>query len=66
MYELNMDNLYFRGVYQIFPHIRGKNHKTICNGVMLININLIREEKLYKKFKKYYGNFVIFFDIFKN
>ena len=54
MYELNMDNLYFRGIYEIFPRFRGKNHTSICDGVMLINIKLIREEKLYKKFKKYY------------
>ena len=54
MYELNMDNLYFRGVYEIFSFFRGKYHKSICNGVMLVNINLIREEKLYKKYKEYY------------
>ena len=57
MYELNMDNLYFRGVYEIFHNYRGKSHKSICDGVMLININLIREEKLYKKFKEYYFHF---------
>ena len=57
MYELNMDNLYFRGVYEIFHNYRANSHKSICDGVMLININLIREEKLYKKFKEYYFHF---------
>lgn len=60
MYQLNMDNLYFRGVREILPEnyqpkIDGS--RFICAGVMLMNLKLIREEHFFDTFKKYYFNF---------
>ena len=60
MYQLNMDNLYFRGIREILsedykPEIDGS--RFICAGVMLMNLKLIREEHLFDTFKKYYFNF---------
>ena len=57
MYQLNMDNLYFRGIREILsedykPEIDGS--RFICAGVMLMNLKLIREEHLFDTFKKYY------------
>lgn len=66
MYQLNMNNLYFRGIHQI---MRKKNiinkSKYICAGVMLMNLKLIRKENVFNKFKDYYYNYYnkgIYFD----
>ena len=60
MYELNMDNLYFRGVKEIIYKGYAKNiniNKFICAGVMLMNLELIRKDKVFKTFKNYYLNY---------
>jgi lipopolysaccharide biosynthesis glycosyltransferase len=56
MYQLNMNNLYFRGVHEILKK-NDKNvdkKKYICDGVMLMNLKLIRERKVFDLFKNYY------------
>ena len=57
MYQLNMDNIYFRGVREILPRgVEAKIDRSrfICAGVMLMNLNLIRKNKVFEKFKEYY------------
>ena len=60
MYQLNMDNLYFRGIREILP----ENYKPvinpsryICDGVMLMNLKLIREDHVFDTFRNYYLKF---------
>ena len=60
MYQLNMDNLYFRGIREIIPkgfEIDIDHSRFICAGVMLMNLKLIREAHLFDTFKNYYLNF---------
>jgi lipopolysaccharide biosynthesis glycosyltransferase len=61
MYQLNMQNLYFRGIKEIVRNKylgEGKDvSKFICAGVMLINLKLIREDHLFDTFKNYYLKF---------
>ena len=60
MYQLNMDNIYFRGIRQIIPkgyEIEIDRSKFICAGVMLMNLKLIREDHLFDTFKNYYLKF---------
>ena len=45
-----MDNLYFRGVREVLL----KGDKSICAGVMLMNLKLIRENHVFDTFKNYY------------
>jgi lipopolysaccharide biosynthesis glycosyltransferase len=56
MYNINMDNLYFRGIREVpAPYEKYiDKSKYICAGVMLINIELIRKERVFNKFKNYY------------
>ena len=57
MYNLNMDNLYFRGVREILPKGYEKEidkSKFICDGVMLMNLKLIRKDHIFKSFRNYY------------
>lgn len=57
MYNLNMSNLYFRGIREIVPKNVEENidkSKYICDGVMLMNLELIRKEHAYEKFRNYY------------
>jgi lipopolysaccharide biosynthesis glycosyltransferase len=57
MYQINMDNLYFRGIREIVPkNYRPKinSSRFICDGVMLMNLKLIREEHFYDNFRNYY------------
>ena len=59
MYNINMDNLYFRGIREI-PASYEKyidKSKYICAGVMLINIELIRKGRVFYKFQNYYYNY---------
>ena len=60
MYQLNMDNLYFRGIREIVskkyrPKLNSSRY--ICDGVMLMNLKLIREEHFYDTFRNYYLKF---------
>lgn len=55
-----MSNLYFRGIHEIVPknfEIDINNKKYICDGVMLMNLELIRKDNIYKKFRSYYIRF---------
>lgn len=65
MYELNMNNLYFRGVHEVFYNRKDSNNKYICDGVMLMNIKLLKKENAFEKFRNYYFSFYkkgIYFD----
>lgn len=53
MYELNMKNLYFRGIGEIIKKYFKKN-KFICAGVMLMNLKLIKKGHVFKIFQNYY------------
>ena len=55
MYQLNMNNLYFRGVREVLL----PGNKSICAGVMLMNLKLIRENHVFDTFKKYLFPFSI-------
>ena len=60
MYKLNMTNLYFRGVHEIVSKKYDKyfkRNKFICAGVMLMNLELIRKDHFFNKFKNYYNKF---------
>jgi len=60
MYQLNMDNLYFRGIREAIPknlEIDIDHSRFICAGVMLMNLKLIRDEHFFVTFKNYYLNF---------
>ena len=60
MYELNMNNLYFRGIHEILSSktiALYKKGKYICDGIMLMNLELIRKEHVFNKFKEYYLRF---------
>lgn len=60
MYDLNMNNLYFRGIHEILSSeimAQYKKDKYICAGIMLMNLELIREEHVFTKFKEYYLRF---------
>lgn len=57
MYNLNMDNLYFRGVGETTWSNRKFKKKFICDGVMLMNLNLCRKKNIYKDIRKYYFKF---------
>jgi len=57
MYNLNITNLYFKGVREIVPNFCEKTINTskyICAGVMLMNLELMRKENVFDKFKDYY------------
>ena len=57
MYQLNMDNLYFRGIREILPKGFEKEidkSKFVCAGVMVMNLKLIRKDHIFESFKKYY------------
>ena len=57
MYQLNMDNIYFRGIREILPEgyeTEIDQSRFICAGVMLMNLKLIREDHLFDTFKNYY------------
>ena len=57
MYNLNMTNLYFRGVRELISYRKEKHinrSKFICAGVMLMNLELIRKNHVFNSFKKYY------------
>jgi lipopolysaccharide biosynthesis glycosyltransferase len=59
MYQLNMDNFYFRGVREILPRgVEAKIDRSrfICAGVMLMNLKLMRKDNIFNTFKKYYLN----------
>ena len=53
MYKLNMENIYFRGIGEIVNK-NFKQNKFICDGVMLMNLKLIKKEHVFKTFKNYY------------
>ena len=60
MYQLNMNNLYFRGIHEIVDVDLEKDldkSKYICAGVMLMNLKLIREDHVFYTFKKYYKKY---------
>ena len=60
MYQLNMDNIYFRGIRQIIPEgyeTEIDRSRFICAGVMLMNLKLMREDHLFDIFKNYYFKF---------
>ena len=61
MYQLNMHNLYFRGIRELtsskYVGEEIDKSKFICAGVMLINLKLIREDHLFDTFKNYYLKF---------
>jgi lipopolysaccharide biosynthesis glycosyltransferase len=60
MYQLNMDNIYFRGIREILPEgyeAEIDQSRFICAGVMLMNLKLIREDHLFETFKNYYLKF---------
>ena len=55
MYQLNMDNIYFRGIKEICPFGYEDDldqSRYICAGVMLMNLKLIREDHVFDTFKK--------------
>jgi lipopolysaccharide biosynthesis glycosyltransferase len=55
MYNLDMTDLYFRGIREYRPNMKYTNvTRYICAGVMLMNLNLIRKNKVFEKFKEYY------------
>ena len=55
MYNLDMTDLYFRGIREYRPNMKYTNvTRYICAGVMLMNLNLIRKYKVFEKFKEYY------------
>ena len=54
MYNLNMSNVYFRGVAETTWSHRIYKKNYICDGVMLMNLDLIRKNNVYDKFVKYY------------
>ena len=59
MYQLNMNNLYFRGIREITTtKYIGKEidiSRFICAGVMLINLKLLRKDHLFDTFRNYYS-----------
>jgi lipopolysaccharide biosynthesis glycosyltransferase len=59
MYNINMDNLYFKGIREVPASYEKYIDKSsyICDGVMLINIELIRKERVFYKFQNYYYNY---------
>ena len=60
MYQLNMDNIYFRGIKEICPYGYEEDlnqSRYICAGVMLMNLKLIREDHVFDTFKNYYLKF---------
>ena len=55
-----MTNIYFRGIREILPngyYDEINKTKFICAGVMLMNLKLIRENKVFNIFKNYYFKF---------
>jgi lipopolysaccharide biosynthesis glycosyltransferase len=54
-----MNNLYFRGVREIVNENYEKDlldkSKYICDGVMLMNLKLIKEECVFNIFKNFYN-----------
>ena len=55
MYNLDMKNYYFRGIREIRRPMRYTNvSRYICAGVMLMNLELIRKNKVFEKFKNHY------------
>jgi lipopolysaccharide biosynthesis glycosyltransferase len=60
MYQLNMNNLYFRGIREfLLPGYEEgiDQSRFICDGVMVMNLKLIREDHIFEAFKKYYLKF---------
>ena len=57
MYNLNITNIYFKGIREIVDdnyEIGINKTKYICAGVMLMNLELIRAENVFSKFRDYY------------
>ena len=57
MYKLNMKNIYFRGIREIVNdnyETEIDKSKYICDGVMLMNLKLMRKDHVFNIFKKYY------------
>lgn len=53
-YNLNLDNLYYRGFPDAAEDPLCEDHKIyFCEGVLLMNLKLIREDGLEEKFLKY-------------
>jgi lipopolysaccharide biosynthesis glycosyltransferase len=65
MYNINMDNLYFKGIREVPAAYEKYIDKSsyICDGVMLINIELIRKERVFYKFQNYYILLMIYLEI---
>ena len=57
MYDINMDNLYFRGFLDYdnndIDNISIKNDHLICAGVMLINLEELRKDNMIKVFEEF-------------
>ena len=55
MYNLDMTDLYFRGIREYRDYMEYTNvTRYICAGVMLMNLKLIRQDKVFEKFKEHY------------
>ena len=57
MFNLDMTNLYFRGFREYVQDGKYKYVNTsryICSGVLLMNLNLIRQNNAFLHFKNYY------------
>ena len=53
MYNLNISNLYFKGIHEIVKNnfeIGMDKSRYICAGVMLMNLELIRTDDVFSKF----------------
>lgn len=60
MYNLNISNLYFKGIREIVDNnleIGMDKNKYICAGVLLMNLELMRIENAFSKFRDYYLKF---------
>lgn len=60
MYNLNISNLYFKGIREVIDYnyeIGMDKSKYICAGVLLMNLELMRNENVFIKFRDYYYKF---------
>ena len=56
MYDLDMDNLNYRGFLDIpnqLDHITKENDHNICSGVLLINLKNLRKENMVDKYERF-------------
>ena len=53
MYEINMDNYYFKGFLDINVRYNLKIDNYICSGVLLINLEKLRKDKIVNKMYDY-------------